>query len=116
MTKMDVLVMPYQQMVSIGPVNSDTSKWMSPLKMFEYMASKVTIISSDLPVLREVLSDSVNCLMVKCDDVNAWCRALKSLQSDALLRKKLSDQAFADVINKYTWDMRASKISKLWKK
>ena len=47
--------MPYQRNVGIGTKNSDTSNWMSPMKMFEYMSTGVPIVSSDLPVLKKFL-------------------------------------------------------------
>ena len=40
MSRCDVLLMPYQRKVSIGDHSADTSRWMSPMKMFEYMAAK----------------------------------------------------------------------------
>ena len=39
----DSLNMPYQATFSLGNRRYDTGKWMSPLKMFEYMASGVPI-------------------------------------------------------------------------
>ena len=49
--------MPYQSKVSINSNNFDDeiSKFISPLKMFEYLATGIPIISSDLKVLREIL-------------------------------------------------------------
>ena len=53
----DLLLMPYQSKVSINSNNFDDeiSKFISPLKMFEYLATGIPIISSDLKVLREIL-------------------------------------------------------------
>ena len=104
---MDVLLMPYQNIVSIGIANSDTSKWMSPLKMFEYMSSRKPIISSDLPVLREVLEDGNNAILVECDDVNAWREALLSLKCNSILRKKISVNSYNQYLARYTWSGRA---------
>ena len=60
----DCLLMPYQKIVSVGYAGSDTASWMSPMKMFEFMSSGVPFISSDLPVLREILVHEKNCLLV----------------------------------------------------
>jgi glycosyltransferase involved in cell wall biosynthesis len=35
----------------------NTVGWISPLKIFEYIAAKRPIIASDLPVLREILTN-----------------------------------------------------------
>ena len=68
MSCMDALLMPYQNKVSIGKTKSDTSKWMSPMKMFEYLASGVPVFSSNLPVLQEILIDNVNVFLVSPED------------------------------------------------
>lgn len=110
MPLMDVLLMPYQNKVSIGLKNSDTSKWMSPLKMFEYLSSKKPIISSDLPVLKEVLKHNHNALLVKPDSIVQWEKALLRIIEDKLLNKKLSTNAYEQYIHNYTWSERARKL------
>lgn len=105
----DVLVMPYQENVSIaGSNNIDTSKWMSPMKLFEYMASNKPIVASDLTVLKEVLNEK-NSILVKCDNVNEWKNALTKLK-DNELRSEISNKAYNDFKTNYTWDIRAKKI------
>jgi len=111
MRKMDILLMPYQKVVSIGPLGSDTSQWMSPLKMFEYMSSQVVIVSSDLPVIREVLRSNKNCLLVPPDDHVAWWEAINKLLKDETCRNDLASTAFREFQKKYTWKQRAKAIS-----
>ncbi|MDX1502288.1 MAG: glycosyltransferase, partial [Thermoanaerobaculia bacterium] len=62
---LDVLLMPYERRVGVASGRSDTASWMSPMKMFEYMAAGRAIVSSDLPVLREVLRHGENALLVE---------------------------------------------------
>jgi glycosyltransferase involved in cell wall biosynthesis len=97
----DVLLMPYQRSVSVGTANRDTAAWMSPMKMFEYLASGVPIISSDLPVLREVLAHERNALLVVSDDTTAWTNA------------RVGDNAHEDYVAHHTWDRRATELLKL---
>lgn len=110
MKLVDVLLMPYQHEVSIGIDLHDTARWMSPMKMFEYMASGVAVISSDLPVLREVLQDGFNALLVEPNDPKAWINALLSLMNNSELPRRLASQARADYIKHHTWSIRANKI------
>ena len=76
----DILLAPYEKKVSIfGNSKSDTSKFMSPLKIFEYMSHKKPIIASDLPVIREVLNDK-NSILVEPNNIELWIKSLKKLQ------------------------------------
>ena len=110
MTSCDILLMPYQKSVSIGVGNHDTSRWMSPLKMFEYMSSSTPFISSDLPVLKEILANNRNCLLVPPDSIDDWSYALKTLLENPDLQCKLSSAAYRDVELHYTWTSRAKRL------
>lgn len=106
----DILLMPYQKNVSIGIKGHDTAKWMSPMKMFEYMATGVPIVSSNLTVLREVLINNVNALLVSHDNVDEWINAIDKLIEDKELAKKIGAQSHKDYNNLYTWSQRAKRI------
>ena len=103
----DVLLMPYQRRVSVSS-GGDTASWMSPMKMFEYMASGRPILSSDLPVLREVLNDT-NSVLCEPEDVGAWAAALRRLSGSEESAKQLASRARSDV-QRYTWRRRVGQI------
>ena len=107
----DILLAPYQNKVSVfGNHESDTSKFMSPLKIFEYMSHKKPIVASDLPVIREVLNKS-NSILVKSDDIKLWINSIEKLK-DLKNREKISNQALSDFYN-YSWKNRAFLILKI---
>lgn len=109
LNEFDILLMPYQHNTKThGGVSS--SKWMSPLKMFEYMASGVPMIASDLPVLREVLTSEQNCLLVEPQDSEKWAGAIQLLVGDARLRDRLALQALKDTQERYNWKTRSLMI------
>ena len=110
MKSVDVLLMPYQRSVSIGVANQDTAGWMSPMKMFEYMATGVPIISSDLPVLAEVLDHKKNALLVSPERIEDWIRALDRLMKDKEFASALGVRAHNDYKSHYTWTIRAKRI------
>jgi glycosyltransferase involved in cell wall biosynthesis len=116
MSSVDCLLMPYQKKVSIGQKGHDTGRWMSPMKMFEYMASSNPIISSDLPVLREVLKNNINALLVGCDNIDQWLVALDRLIKDKCLSDSLSANAFKEYDETYNWLFRAKRIEKILRK
>jgi glycosyltransferase involved in cell wall biosynthesis len=106
----DVTLAPYQRQVSVFGKKGNTVQWMSPLKIFEYMALGKAIVCSDLPVLREVLTDQRNALLVPPEDVTAWAAAVRRLQVDESLRQRLGDAARNDFLAQYSWQMRAQKV------
>lgn len=104
----DVLVLPNSGKEEIS------KHWTSPLKMFEYMAAKRPIISSDLPSIREVLNDS-NAFLVEPDNPEALARGIKEVLDNPQLSDRISKKAYEDVENNYTWRKRRKKIFKFLK-
>ena len=104
----DVLLAPYQDEIAVADGGGDTSGVMSPLKIFEYMASKRPIVASDLPAVREVL-DSANAILVRHDSVQEWKAAILKL-GDKQDRDRLARRAYEDFTASYTWRRRAEKV------
>nr|WP_159432983.1 glycosyltransferase family 4 protein [Thiohalospira halophila] len=110
MAECHVLVAPYLEKVSVQGGGGDVARWMSPLKLFEYMAMARPIVSADLPVLREVLREDENALLAAPGDAADWARALERLRDDPELARHLGEQARADYERHHTWDARAGHI------
>ena len=109
--ELDILLMPYARAGVGGPLAAtDTSRWCSPMKMFEYMASGAPIVSSDLPVLQEVLLHEHNALIAPIDDLDAWQQAITRLCAEPQTREWLAGNALRDLRRLYTWDARAEKV------
>jgi glycosyltransferase involved in cell wall biosynthesis len=113
MAMMDTLLMPYQKSVSVGLDGVDTAQWMSPIKMFEYMSVGVPIISSDLPVLKEVLVDGKNCLLAEPHNIECWSNALRRILDSPELKELLGTNAHDEYQREFTWKIRAKRILKL---
>ena len=103
----DVLLMPYQRRVAASS-GGDIALYLSPMKLFEYLACGRPIISSDLPVLQEVLNPQ-NAILVAPEDQNAWEKALRELKTSPGLGERLGGQARCDAA-RYTWEIRARRI------
>lgn len=106
----DILVAPYQTRVATFGGEGDTSRWMSPLKIFEYMAAGRPIVCSDLPVLREVLDDGETAILCPPADVDAWCSALAKLAANRDLGQRLAAAARQQFLERYTYDQRARNV------
>lgn len=100
----DVLVIPNKRGENIS------EKYTSPLKLFEYMAAKRPIVSSDLPSLKEVLTDN-EAVFFEAGNVHDLIRAIKEINGNSELSERLAFNAFRKVKN-YTWKERAKKVLK----
>ncbi len=100
----DVLLMPYGQDVATSS-GGNTAAYCSPMKMFEYMAAGRAILTSDLPVLREVLNET---MAVFCPPEGGakWDTALSRLLTDEAWRTKLGQQA-QEHVQAFAWTERA---------
>ena len=105
----DVLLAPYQPVVHSAAGRAEIGRWMSPLKIFEYMGSGRAMIVSDLPVLREIVTDGVTALLARPDDVDAWVGAVERLR-DPTLRKELAERARAQLVARHTWAQRVQDV------
>lgn len=106
----DVFLMPYQKEVMVSQNSSETSRWMSPMKLFEYMSSKKPIISSNHKVLQEVLKHNRNCLLCEPDDAGEWIQAITLLKTNKEFSETISAEAYKDFLDNYTWDKRIKRI------
>ncbi len=99
----DIMVAPF-------PVHEHYSYYMSPLKIFEYMASKRPIIVTDLPSLREVLKDKETGLFVPPENPKALADAIIELSMNKNLYDNLVVNAYKEVSENYTWIKRSKTI------
>ncbi|MBT5491527.1 glycosyltransferase [bacterium] len=105
----DVVLMPYQKNLMLADMKVNTSSWMSPMKMFEYMSAKKAIVSSSMPVIREVLNKN-NSILVEPNRINEWSDAVNILFKDCNLRNKIANNSYNDFKQNYTWLQRAESI------
>lgn len=106
----DVCIAPHSARVAAAGGGSDIARWMSPMKIFEYMSYGKPVIAADLPVLREILSDRKDAFLCPSDDVGAWNAALEELASDGDIRVRLGRAALKKFEREFTWECRARNV------
>ncbi len=94
----DVLVLPNKK----GHAMSEQHT--SPLKLFEYMASRRPIVASDLPSLREILAEK-EAVFFKPNDPKDLAEKIKDILANPILADQISQGASQKVQN-YTWSNR----------
>lgn len=98
----DVAVVPYP------PIEREL--WLSPLKLFEYMASGTAIVASATGQVAEVIVNESNGLLVPPGDISAMAGAMDRLIVHPDLRQKLGQHAREDAVEKYSWDSYVARL------
>lgn len=102
----DIAVVPYPLL--------KTDVWLSPLKLFEYMASGKAIIASSVGQLTEVVQDGRNGLLVPPGDTAAMAAALLRLIDDPALQTRLGQQAREDAVRQHSWENYLARLERLF--
>ncbi len=98
----DIATMPY-------PFTEHYAYFMSPMKLFEYLAAGKAIVSTDLPSIQEVMVDGHNGRLVPHDEPKAFAYTIIELLNNPNLKAKLEKQARSDA-QAYSWRARAQRI------
>lgn len=97
--------------IAVAPVPKMTQQmWLSPLKVFEYMASGTAVVASAVGQVAEVVHDGDNGLLVPPGDSSALAAALQKLIAEPNLRTRLSRQARADAVQKHSWERYIARL------
>jgi len=106
LARANVLVLP-------NPASAISSRFTSPLKLFEYMAAQRPIVASDLPALREVLSPDENAVLVTPGSAPALAAGIRRVLDDPALATRVASRALATVAD-FSWDRRADRLEALF--
>ena len=97
----DILLAPYT-------LRCETVRWMSPIKIFEYMASKIPIIASDVKRIKEICKNN-ECLLFKTDNPIDLSEKIQILTNDKNLESNLIQNAY-NKAKTYTYKNRCKII------
>jgi len=103
----DVAVAPYPHM--------EHTWWGSSMKLFEYLASGVATVASDVgEQVTEVIRDGTNGLLAAPGQAEPMAAALKRLLRDPDLRFQLGQAAREDAIRRYSWEHYLSRLESVY--
>ncbi len=108
--KMDILLMPYTKKATISGDFGNIIKFMSPMKMFDYLGASKILLSADISVLREVLIPNYNSILVKnYMNVNSWKIIINKISLNPNKFLFMRKNALKTAI-KNNWNTRAKKM------
>lgn len=103
-----IALMPYQSIIKARSNNLDISKYISPLKMFDYLAAGNIVIASKLNVYSHVLKNNSNSFLVSCKNINNWKMVINKVFNSSQNFMSIKLNAI-NTAKKYSWDNRAKK-------
>lgn len=109
-----ILLMPYLEKVNVRSSNLEVSNFMSPLKLFEYLASGNIILASKLPVYSHILRNKHNAILASPKNYKDWKKNFKDIISNIASFSYLRKNAF-NTAQKFTWEKRVQTIIKKYK-
>jgi glycosyltransferase involved in cell wall biosynthesis len=84
--------------------------WLSPMKLFEYMASGKAVIASAMGQIVNVIRDGENGLLVSAGDKDVLAGVINRLIKDTDLRDRLGKQAREDALKNHSWEQYRSQL------
>jgi len=115
LSRYNIALMPYENKVSGRLKNINLVNYMSPLKMFDYLASSKIILASDLKVYKHILKHKLNSILIKNSNINNWEAWINKIFNSKKKFNYLKKNA-RETATKYTWLKRSKEILKFAKK
>ncbi len=110
-----ILLMPYLDK-SYGRVKKvNLSNYMSPLKLFDYLAAGRIIVASNLKVYNHILHHKKNSLIIKSQSIKKWANTIKNVTYNYNFYKKIQINA-KNTAKNFTWKKRVLKIFQFYEK
>lgn len=106
LTAADALIMPYKTDQEIKIMDIHTT---SPLKLFEYMAAKKPIISTNILAISRTITNGEDGLLAEPNNVQELTRFVEMVLEDEHLAAELAESAYRKV-QEYDWKERCKKI------
>ncbi|HRV96122.1 MAG TPA: glycosyltransferase family 4 protein, partial [Anaerolineae bacterium] len=101
--------------IAIAPVPiMERDSWLSPLKLYEYMASGTALVASKVGQIADVVQDGHNGLLVPPGEATALADMINKLISEPSLRSQLGRQAREDAVRKHSWAQYISRLEQVF--
>lgn len=104
----DVGVAPFD-VAAHEPLKEFGFYW-SPLKVFEYMAAGLPVVTIDIPPLNEIVRDGREGLLYRSGDLDGLASALQLLSRDAGRRLSMGSAARERVVARYSWQVHCAAL------
>ena len=114
LSRFRVILMPYSEKVYVKSDSVEVGRYMSPLKLFDYLASVRTLIASNHTNYRHILKNNFNCYLLNINQIESWKKLIEKIFFGNSLNKRLKRVNINALrtAEKYTWKIRVNKFLK----
>ena len=112
LAKFEIILMPYSKKVYVKSKSIEVGQYMSPLKLFDYLASGKILIASEHENYKHILIDKINCFLLNLNKIYLWKEKIEDIflyNNNNKLIKNIKSKARATA-QKHTWKKRTTKI------
>jgi glycosyltransferase involved in cell wall biosynthesis len=105
-------------MASVAPLRDcdrNAIQGCSPLKILESMAAGLPVIASDLPPVRELITDGVNGVLIQPDRPAALARSIRVLSAYPDRRAALGTAARDTIATAHGWDQAIDHLREIYR-
>lgn len=85
-----------------------------PMSILETMGCGIVNVATRVAAIPEVITDGVNGFLVEAGDREALARVLLEVSGSEALRRRISEQAFADITNGFSLKTGAQKLEQIY--
>lgn len=96
--------------VAVAPYTKHSGFYFSPLKIYEYMASGLPVVASNIGQIKEIIHSGKNGILVTPGNSSELALALDMLKKNPKLRKSLGRQARSTIMKRLSWDKIVERI------
>jgi glycosyltransferase involved in cell wall biosynthesis len=110
-----VIIMPYSKKVFGNHKYTNIGNYMSPLKLFDYLAAGRIILASESKSYNHILKNNKNAILCSSLNLNEWLEAFKNISKKKINFKKLKKNSI-QTAKIFSWRNRIEKIIKFIEK
>jgi glycosyltransferase involved in cell wall biosynthesis len=104
-----IIIMPYSKKVFGNHKYANIGRYMSPLKLFDYLAAGRIILASENSSYKHILKDNINSILCDSSNLGKWLKVFKNLSQNKIDFKKLKKNSIKTA-KIFSWHYRIDKI------
>ena len=104
-----IALMPYEKKIFARSSNLEISRYVSPLKMFDYFSSKNIILASNIQALDHILKNNINSFILSNKNLNDWRSLINKILKNTKQYEYIRCNGYS-VAKQYSWENRSKKL------